>query len=134
MRSKSATANRYASAAKIRCSMKPMRLRLLMDLTTGRKFGTNASKVPNRPDTPPPESSATKTSILMEDGRRCPPAAPSGFRRRFRPDGPPTAMATGRTSLPGDGPGLTMHLGDSHHFITVAGFPGEAAGDGLPVR
>src|ERR1039458_5474729 len=38
--------------------MKPMRLRLRMDLTTGPKFGTNASKIRNRPATSPPESSA----------------------------------------------------------------------------
>src|ERR1019366_3512955 len=111
-----------------------MRLRLLMDLTIGRKFATNASKVRNRPATSHRESSATKIWTIMERGRRCPPTAPSGFRRRFRPDGLPTAMATGRTSLPGDGPGLTTHLGASLPSTTAAGFPGEADGAGLPAR
>src|ERR1017187_4523331 len=134
MRSKSATANRYASAARIRCSMKPMRLRLLMDLTTGRKFGTNASKVRNRPATSPPESSATRILTPTAVGKPYRPTAPSGFRRQFRLDGLPIATATGRTSLPGDGPGLTTHLGASLPSTTAAGFPGEADGAGLPAR
>src|SRR5579884_3680783 len=110
-----------------------MARRVRMDLTSGVRCARSARRTSFRSAMFRPRLWVMKISTATAHGATFQPTDAFGFQSSQR-DGLRIASVTGCGSLPGAGPGLTTHHGDSLRSIMGDGFTSPEYGPGLLVR
>ena len=102
--------------------------------TSGTPIATTSSATRYRGGTPTTTTSEPKISTTTAPGRKFRITVQCGGQRKPTRTGLRIAMATGCTSLIGDGPGFRTMTGAGRRITTAAGCMLTEVGDGGPVR